>query len=62
MFKPDLVGVLPLHLAAEAIEVWEVPLTVPAELRGVELTLQQVRQYAAPVRRYRVHALGEPVA
>ena len=43
-------GVLPLHLAAEAERVTEVTLNLPAELRGQELNLEQVRQFA-----------GEPV-
>lgn len=47
-------GVLPLHLAAEAASVTEVPLNVPAELRGVELTLEQVRQFAGPLVEYKV--------
>lgn len=47
-------GVLPLHLAAEAASVTEVPLHVPAELRGVELTLEQVRQFAGPLAEYKV--------
>ena len=41
-----VVGILPLHLAALAAKVTVVPLTVPQELRGVELSLDQVRQYA----------------
>lgn len=47
-------GVLPLHLAAEAASVTEVTLHVPAELRGVELTLEQVRQFAGPLTTYKV--------
>ena len=47
-------GVLPLHLAAEAASVTEVTLLVPAELRGVELTLEQVRQFAGPLVEYKV--------
>ena len=47
-------GVLPLHLAAEAASVTEVTLRVPAELRGVELTLEQVRQFAGPLVEYNV--------
>ena len=41
-----VVGVLPLHLAALAAQVTVVPLFVPQELRGVELSLDQVRQYS----------------
>lgn len=47
-------GVLPLHLAADAASVTEVTLRVPAELRGVELTLEQVRQFAGPLVEYKV--------
>lgn len=47
-------GVLPLHLAAEAASVTEVTLRVPAELRGVELTLEQVREFAGPLVEYKV--------
>ena len=47
-------GVLPLHLAAEAASVTEVTLRVPTELRGVELTLEQVRQFAGPLVEYNV--------
>ena len=38
-------GVLPLHLAAEADRLTTVDLDLPAELRGQELTVEQVRQY-----------------
>ena len=39
-------GALPLRLAAKAASITEIPLDLPAHLRGVELTLEQVRQYA----------------
>lgn len=45
-----VIGVLPLHLAACCDRVTEIPLTLPPELRGRELTLDEVRRYAgAPV-------------
>jgi len=47
-------GVLPLHLAAEAAEVVAISLNLPPELRGQELSLEQVRLYAKEPRRYRV--------
>lgn len=47
-----VIGVLPLHLAAEAESVTEVPLNLPPEARGRELTLEEVRQYAAAPQRY----------
>lgn len=49
-----VIGVLPMHLAAEAAEIVEVPLTVPPELRGQELDIEQVRQFAGEPRVYRV--------
>lgn len=39
-------GVLPHSLSCLCESFTEVPLTLPAELRGVELSLAQVRQYA----------------
>ena len=45
-----VIGVLPLRLAERAWLVTEVPLDIPPELRGRELTLAEVRQFA-----------GEPV-
>lgn len=47
-------GVLPMHLAAEAALVTEVPLALPAELRGQELSMEQVRQYAGKPVTYRI--------
>lgn len=43
-------GVLPHSLSCLCESFTEVPLALPAELRGVELSVQQMRQYA-----------GEPV-
>jgi hypothetical protein len=45
-------GVLPLRLAALTFGVTEVALDIPEELRGKELTIEQVRQYALPARTY----------
>lgn len=39
-------GVLPHSLSCLTKSFTEVPLTLPAELRGVELTVNQIRQYA----------------
>lgn len=41
-----VVGVLPHSLSCECAYFTEVPLNLPVELRGVELSLEQVRQYA----------------
>lgn len=43
-------GVLPHSLSSLCASFTEVPLSLPPDLRGVELTVDQVRQYA-----------GEPV-
>lgn len=45
-----VIGVLPNYLAIHAASLTEIPLSLPAELRGKELTLEQVREFA-----------GEPV-
>ena len=47
-------GPLPLHLAALAESIIHIPLDIPVELRGVELSLPQVRALAKPVERYMV--------
>jgi putative CRISPR-associated protein (TIGR02620 family) len=41
-----VVGTLPLHLAALAASVTEVTLNLPPELRGKELTVEQLDQYS----------------
>jgi putative CRISPR-associated protein (TIGR02620 family) len=42
----EVIGVLPLHLASLCRRVGMVPLNLPPELRGVELTSEQVREHA----------------
>ena len=45
-----VIGVLPLRLASLAASITEVPLDLPADLRGRELTLQDIIRYAgAPI-------------
>lgn len=41
-----VIGVLPMHLACLAASVTEVPLALPAELRGQELSIEQMRQFS----------------
>ena len=53
-----VIGVLPLSLASLAESVTEVPLSLPPELRGVELSLEQVRQYAGRPVTYQVTVVG----
>jgi len=45
-------GVLPLSLAKYAGAITEVPLHLPAELRGKELTIEQVERYAGEAATY----------
>lgn len=47
-------GVLPLALAAEAASVTEVKLELPAEMRGVELNADQVREFQRGLVTYKV--------
>jgi len=50
----DVVGILPHSLSCLTKTFTEVPLFVPVELRGIELTLEQVRLYAKPAVTYKV--------
>lgn len=54
-----VIGVLPLSLAAEAASVTEIPMNLPAELRGKELTIEQVRRFAGKPVRYCV-SIADP--
>lgn len=56
-----VVGVLPLHLAAMAARVTEIPLAVPQELRGQELDLDTLRRLAGPAVTYRVFREDQPL-
>ena len=49
-----VIGVLPLHLAALAAKVTVIPLIVPPEKRGKELTLEEVYEYAGAPRTFEV--------
>ena len=51
----DVIGVLPLRLAASAASVTEVPMDIPAELRGQELSLSQVEAFSGEPVRYTVN-------
>lgn len=41
-----IIGPYPLHIAVAANSIVQVPLDIPSELRGAELSLEQVREYA----------------
>ena len=47
-----VIGVLPMHLACFAASVTEVPMSIPLELRGVELTAEQTARFAGPATTY----------
>lgn len=49
-----VIGVLPLSLAVHAASVTEIPLALPPELRGRELGIGSLRQYAGDPVTYRV--------
>ena len=52
----DVISVLPLPLplAARAASVTEIPLDLPKQLRGIELSLEQIREYAGKPAVYKV--------
>lgn len=50
-------GVLPHNLSCLCLTFTEVPLAIPAELRGKELTLEEVKLYASAPVTYRVEKL-----
>lgn len=60
---PDMVrgkcvcGVLPHSLSCLCQSFTEVPLNLPQQLRGAELTVEQIRQYAGAPITYRVEVL-----
>jgi len=50
-----------MHLAALASSITEVPLKIPSDLRGKELTVKEVRKYAEPPVTYVVTIIKEKV-
>ena len=52
-------GVLPHSLSCLTKSFTEVPLFLPAELRGKELTVEQVRQYAQPAVTYQINKITD---
>jgi ankyrin repeat protein len=50
----NIIGNVPLHIAAYANAVATLELDIPRELRGVELTVEQIRQYSKGLEWYRV--------
>jgi len=54
-----VIGILPLHLASLATEIWEVPINVPLELRGIELSVEQLKEFAQPMQKYIVRKIDK---
>lgn len=53
-----VIGVLPLHLAAEADLITEIPLALDLHDRGKELSLERLREIAGEPRTYTVRFMG----
>ena len=53
-----VIGILPLHLAAVASSVTVVDLALAPADRGVEISLERLREIAGPATRYRVTVEG----
>lgn len=52
VLNKDIIGVLPLHLACWTKSISEVPLNLTPDMRGRELTLEEVRACAQPLVTY----------
>ncbi len=50
----NVIGILPLSLAIHANTVMDIPLNIPKEMRGKELSAEEVRQYAGPPCTYKL--------
>lgn len=53
----DVVGVLPMRLAALARSFIEVSMVIPAEFRGKELTLENIRAFNPVLTEYSVQKI-----
>lgn len=53
----DVIGVLPLALAAEAASITELPLTLSPEQRGRELSIDELRKVAGAPATYVVRRM-----
>ena len=60
VINKDIIGVLPMHLAAWTNTISEVPLNLTPDMRGRELTIDEVRACAQPLVKYVVRQV-EPV-
>lgn len=53
----DVYGVLPLHLASLANTVTTVDMNLPAEMRGKELSLEDIKKYLVDISTYKVEKI-----
>lgn len=53
----DVYGVLPLHLASLANTVTTVDMNLPAEMRGKELSLEDIKKYFVDISTYKVEKI-----
>ncbi len=53
-----VVGILPIYLAAHAASITVLNLNVPVELRGQELTADQIREMMGDLTTYKIETLG----
>jgi hypothetical protein len=54
----NVIGVLPIYLAAFCNSVTVLNLDIPPELRGVELNEEQIRKHMGELSTYKVTFLG----
>lgn len=50
----DVYGVLPLHLASLANTVTTIDMNLPVEMRGKELSLEDIKKYLVDISTYKV--------
>ena len=55
-----VIGNLPLHLAAHARSITIIPLILPPQLRGAELSVEEVTKYAEEPRTFVVEEVNLP--
>jgi hypothetical protein len=53
----DVIGVLPNYLACHANSITEIPLNLPPELRGQELSLEQIEEFAREPVTYKIEVV-----
>lgn len=53
----DVYGVLPLRLASFTNTVTSIDMNIPAEMRGKELSLEDIKKYLVDISTYRVEKI-----